>query len=378
MKDNIKHIGLFNASGCLSRQAIEGLLNSSLDKDALALVNKHLDECEFCRDAVEGAKAYSSASEFNAHVEEVNSFISKNFFKKDKKVRHILLPVVSVAASVAILIGVVIMLHSDKTSKEMVVAKSEKKENRQETLKGETKQQKVMTDSLSTRLSKPKRSEKSAPPLIKEESTIKNRFYSEKDEVVNDIASDDYWVLNDEATEMEEEGFVAAESEQKSKAEPMESIVIADAEKVSSEKQKSPAGMFKKREDGSERATKASVSTGNLYSLSEADRNETGKRYEMTCLTKVDKEPVFTGNKSADFVQYILSELSGSIQISGGTTIEFEIGTSGKVSDPGINSDMDESSKEKILKIVNSSPEWLPAYRHNKPVASRMKISFGK
>ena len=378
MKDSLKHIGLFNASGCLSQQAMEGLLNNSLDKDALALVNKHLDECEFCRDAVEGAKVYSSTSEFNAHVEEVNLFISKNFSKKKRKISSVLLPVVSVAASAAILISVIVMLHSHKNSKEMAVTGNEKKENQQEISKKEPFRQKVITDSISVQLSKPERSEKSAPPSIREESTIKNHFYNEKDKEVNDIDSDDYIILNDEAADIEEEGFLVPESENKSKAEPMESAVMADEENVSSEKQKSQAGLFKKREDASERAAKTSAATGNTYSLYEINRNETGMKYEMTCLTKVDEKPVFTGNKSADFVQYILSELSGSVQITETTTLEFEIDTSGKISDAGINSDLDESSKEKILKIVNSSPVWLPAYRHNNPVVCRMKISFDK
>jgi len=54
MKNNPDIKKLFLPSGCLQRQAMLDLINDKTDKTAYKAIKQHLEECELCRDAVDG------------------------------------------------------------------------------------------------------------------------------------------------------------------------------------------------------------------------------------------------------------------------------------------------------------------------------------
>ncbi len=55
-----EHPSLFTASGCLTPEAMEGFVFGTLTEEEQVLTGKHIDECEFCRDALEGIRQWIS------------------------------------------------------------------------------------------------------------------------------------------------------------------------------------------------------------------------------------------------------------------------------------------------------------------------------
>ena len=55
-----EHLSLFTASGCLTPEAMEGFVFGTMTEEEQTITGKHIDECEFCRDALEGIRQWIS------------------------------------------------------------------------------------------------------------------------------------------------------------------------------------------------------------------------------------------------------------------------------------------------------------------------------
>ena len=110
---NIYH--LFTPSGCLSVEGLQRYHTSTLPEGEKSVIKKHLDECELCRDALEGLALITDPSKLNTIVNEINKNLQNNLpTQPSSKSPSILKQPVYIlaAASVALLIGIFFYFNS--------------------------------------------------------------------------------------------------------------------------------------------------------------------------------------------------------------------------------------------------------------------------
>ena len=110
---------LFNDSGCLSQEALEGYLGHTLADDELKLVDEHLSSCPFCSDAIEGLseKSASYSPGVASHSRHINMRLRRQFnydpsrrqsSRRGPSLGNFLIPA---AASIIILLGIIGYFH---------------------------------------------------------------------------------------------------------------------------------------------------------------------------------------------------------------------------------------------------------------------------
>jgi TonB family protein len=115
-----KYQGLFTPSGCLTKEALDKYIDSSLSPDELHIVEEHISKCDLCADAVEGMKLISIPASVKSTIEEINSKlkarISRHNVSGNHKKRQISDKILylSVAATVILLVGWLIFLNLNK------------------------------------------------------------------------------------------------------------------------------------------------------------------------------------------------------------------------------------------------------------------------
>lgn len=119
MKDKSQNMELFTNQGCLTISAIKGIHIGNLSDKQLDEVNNHLNSCKLCQEAAEGVKNFNDIRDFEAGITELhNKWKSKSeepdFYNRNKRIK-----VLSVAATIAVLIGISLFyLLNEKKSKE--------------------------------------------------------------------------------------------------------------------------------------------------------------------------------------------------------------------------------------------------------------------
>ncbi|MDP4207174.1 MAG: TonB family protein [Bacteroidota bacterium] len=112
---------IFEASGCLSKEAFMAFLNGELPPEAHAAALSHIDGCPFCSDALEGFEIVPDQNKREAllakvdqsfhHLEGVTS-------KKSSKRRYLWIPV-SAAAGLLLLFGLFNLLIKPENKKQL-------------------------------------------------------------------------------------------------------------------------------------------------------------------------------------------------------------------------------------------------------------------
>ncbi len=369
MKNSERHIELFEISGCLKQKAIERWVQGTLSREDMKEVEKHISSCDFCRDALEGIKSYSSIDNFKNDIEIIHQNLEKTLFRGKRKVRSIFLPVISVAASVAIVISVFIIVKTDKSAKQIVTAEKEHAEKKTEAL--ETIQSGAIKDSvLPVGPRKPAAEKREMISTVKDntDSIVYDEYFFADFEA--DEAEEEIDVIADESIEITvDERYSYTEKEQDKPAElaPKASIVEESTKEQYSVESKS-GGFFK----GRKKANGQSSEEERIVELADYD----AVPYEMYIMSITDKAPVFQGNEINDFGRYILDKLPQSITIPGNSSLEFTVDSSGTIINAGINSDLEKEKEDSVLEIVYDSPAWIPAYSDKKAIDCNMKIIF--
>ena len=108
MKEN----ELFNLRGCLTLEALQALANKQLNTENSQKANQHIKECPLCADAMEGLQLSNNSS---AIVEELKSNIVEHANQpkigSTKTGKRFM--VLSLAASVALILGIYFLLPAD-------------------------------------------------------------------------------------------------------------------------------------------------------------------------------------------------------------------------------------------------------------------------
>lgn len=91
----------------------------------------------------------------------------------------------------------------------------------------------------------------------------------------------------------------------------------------------------------------------------------------------VDTKPTFQGGPANDFAKWVYShsvypEIAKENGVQGRVTLQFTIGTDGRVRDVKVLSSPDESLAREAVRVVSSSPKWEPGRQRDRPA----KVSY--
>lgn len=115
MNDSNTHINLFTKSGCLTTEALKGYSSNELSSLQKEEVDRHLESCELCTDAMEGLQLLSDPQKINSIVSEINKNLKSNILQKQLKKNTVpnRLFYYAAAASVIILFGLYFYLQNN-------------------------------------------------------------------------------------------------------------------------------------------------------------------------------------------------------------------------------------------------------------------------
>ncbi len=106
MTAGIQHIDLFTSQGCLSLSALKKGMRGELSVEQKEKVNTHLRTCELCRKALEGTGYFDDAGDFDRGIKELRNKWSHKHTTGKHFIRPMNIGLVSVAATVLLLIGI--------------------------------------------------------------------------------------------------------------------------------------------------------------------------------------------------------------------------------------------------------------------------------
>lgn len=109
-----RHIRLFTKQGCLTADAIQGIMKGELSVKQEEEVSKHLESCEFCREAIAGTVYFDDEKEFAGGISDLQRTWNARNKKKDKSFKVATAGLVSIAATFLVLVGVGIFYLGNK------------------------------------------------------------------------------------------------------------------------------------------------------------------------------------------------------------------------------------------------------------------------
>jgi hypothetical protein len=126
MKSASEHIVVFNESGCISHQGMNAYISGNCSDANRQRIERHLAECLFCSDALEGYLALENPAEvpvlLNNFKTELFAANSPHIRKSSGNFRSIF-PVIGIAASLIVVLSLVFIFQTAKkdTSVELAV-----------------------------------------------------------------------------------------------------------------------------------------------------------------------------------------------------------------------------------------------------------------
>ena len=105
MKKTVDINAIFTPQGCLSAEAIKGFIRGDLDPESIRRINQHIDGCELCREAVEGAPLFRDSRKYTKGLEKLDLRWRRRENSRRQLTRSTLAGLLSVAASVVVIIS---------------------------------------------------------------------------------------------------------------------------------------------------------------------------------------------------------------------------------------------------------------------------------
>lgn len=373
---------LFNDSGCLSQYALEHYRDHLLSAEDLRPVEKHLDSCQLCKDALEGISDMDGAnislselhedeanlSELNLSVSEpspyqtLNSYTNRinarlrNKFNYDPyrrrrnrqgpSLRNLFIPA---AASIIILVGVIAYFHYfSPENRELAMIESEKAP--------------VIMEEKET-------GEKAGVPPIPPAETRPAIGGIEKRESVNIIEYEEISENNEPAITVEDEVMevtvleedVPLKEETFAVAEQETDIIITEDEDLDEavvvypEEEMAGAGVVEDR------------------SMTAKSRAKGGqkKAQEEDLFVVVEEMPAFPGGMDSLFIflqNNICFPITEDTSVHSKVYVQFIVSKKGQIKDIRIIRSGGEEFDREVIRVLKLMPEWVPGRQRGKPI----------
>jgi TonB family protein len=358
-------------SNCLTAETINSFLTGRLNTKEMESVRKHIDECEFCADAVEGYKNMQLKDTILNTVEQLNREIDKRSVPKEYKLQSFTRKIIaysSLAASILILTGLFLLINNLKIRRATIVSdKLFLEKDKQPS--PEDQEQSEETGSLVTYDSFP--------------GDAENRITSPKEEILPVTGKSAFKTDNkSEIKEIMEQEVVASVPEAEGEKEIDIDMEIKEAEYQAPNMVIAPAvraaelsgplmydkgtGRNKDMLAKKEYSQTQEILTTQIQSNKDLLYDETGSII-------MDEMPRFENNGLEHFKEFVQENLqyprrAKNLRIEGKVFVKFAIDTTGRVVDTEIMNSADSLLNKEALRVINSSPLWTAGRQDGKPV----------
>jgi len=119
-KNNIEL--LFTSQGCLSAEAIRRYLSGELTAEELEGIDQHASGCKLCRSALEGGLLFEDAPQYSNGLEKMQRKWNRKTIKEPVLSKAAVAGILSVAASLIILIGLHLIIQGQRTQRAGYIA----------------------------------------------------------------------------------------------------------------------------------------------------------------------------------------------------------------------------------------------------------------
>jgi len=383
---------LFNDSGCLSQYALEHYRDHLLSAEDLSPVEKHLDSCPLCKDALEGIsdmeganESFSELHEDEANLSELNLSLSepspyqtlnsytnrinarlRNKFNYDPyrrrrnrqgpSLRNLFIPA---AASIIILMGVIAYFHYfSPENRELAMIESEKAPVIME--EKETGE-KAGVPPVPTTETRPTiggiASRESENITGDKKASVENEPVTPIDDGLAEVT------VSNEDDPLKAETFAVAEQET--------DIIIAEAEDVDEAEVVSPV---------EEMAGAGVVEDGSMTTKSRAKGGQK-KAQEENLFEVVEEMPAFPGGMDSLFIfleNNICFPITEDTSVHSKVYVQFVVSKKGQIKDIRIIRSGGEEFDREVIRALMLMPKWIPGRQRGKavPVLYTLPIKF--
>ena len=388
--------GLFNPSGCLTQDTLLRYTKAEVTNDELESIQMHLNNCEFCRDAVEGLASVQHVDQLTENIDTLKNDLKKKFDDRSPKQPAKTIQIrgriawIGAAASLIILIGFLyfltdqVVIKQPQTAEEISIGnetvppmpKAKNQVNHQaddqsvetEEVSGMGSAKNVSeipgkekTNTLETAnedISLPKRNGKLTPmkiqkPQISSADTQILKQLAEESEAQMETATSEAAIASTQPVEYYLGEVIVYNQEFEGIY--LDEAVVQDKAIRSAPKSAANSVMIKTESASSE---KKSPNT---------QRNENEHFF-----TVVDQMPQFPGGQ--EMLQRYLSEniqypaKAARLDIQGTVVISFIVEKDGLITNAKIIRGIGGGCDEEALRVILSMPAWQPALKEGKPM----------
>lgn len=394
-KENIK---LFTPAGCLTLETMKRYSASSLSSDEKTQVENHLENCELCRDALEGLMLVSDTDKLESIVSEINENLISNM-PSEKTARSVRLPnrfyYIAAAASVIILIGIFsyFKFYMQEQDSELSVVT-------EKTQTGQNEGYVSVDNKTNTEIADNKETEKPIPvaPEVNKEKVMENPVEDQNDIPVKVMEPDIKITMNETPVPESDDENIADVAEdvvlkQQSAIggieEPTEYVINGAAlngkgqnterlsfnEDQDTEKKQFNSGALDyqqaKGKKGRSNFAVESVSNNTIEEDSIPDD-------EIKVFTVAETQPEYPGGQDA-LLKYIEDNLvypdsAIAAGIKGNVYVSFIITETGKVEDAEVVRGIGGGCDEEALRLIKSMPDWIPGGQKGKPASVKLVL----
>ena len=361
---------------CLTVDAINSFLTGRLDTNEMELVRKHIEECEFCADAVEGYRSMQLTDTILNTVGQLNKEIDDISVPKQYKLQSFTKKIIaysSLAASILILIGLFLLIRNLKIRQATIVSdKLVLEEDKQPSQ--EAREQGKESGSLITYDSFPGDADIRIKTSAKEEIlpvTSKSDFKTYDKSEIKEITEQEA-IASIPETDVEKEIDIDMEMEEAEYQAPK----MAAAPAARAAELTGPTVYDKGKGRNKDVLAKKEYSQPQEILTTQMQSDE-DLLYDETIYLMMDELPRFENNGLEQFKKYVQNNLqypqrAKKLGIEGRVFVKFAIDSAGRVVDTEILNSADSLLNKEALRVINSSPQWTAGRKDGKPV----KVSY--
>ena len=333
---------MFNPNGCLKQSTIARFIDKRLDEKELQKVLSHLDACPLCKDAVEGISGVS-AVQFSEDMNKLRAEFYADSLDKDRKHSVRLVSIISAAASIIIILGVLFLYQRIRLNTDNNIAQSLESSEKPIVQAADSEKDVRLNEAA-----EPAQAERKKTALIESESM--DEAPVRKDNTGPLAASEP----------SQDNSFVEMESPLDEKeVEPDLTempVELSEEQSVSYDMQMSAAPTAEKR-------SKSAVNAG--FAKKEDAQAARSTLPARNALFVRDEKPVFQGGDILKFVEYLQDQLKNSGQLANmidtdSILISFIVDTLGRPENVKIIDRIDPEAEKEIIRLFRSSPDWRP------------------
>ncbi len=337
-----KSRNLLNQSGCLSREAVLAWLENRLSPGEKIVIEKHLEECILCREAIEGFESID-ASKVRAVFTDINTNMQQRLLQQEKRGLSRRMKLSLAAAVLLMLIGVFSLFKFGLVEKPVEIAQE---------------------------INQPKFEQQSPAPTQENTEEIQKKTSVNKP-VATRSFSNEKIAVKDKTTEREVEIQSLA-------AEPVTETLASDDEEQKEEKPAEEADAIAYNAPVAAKKSSEPVSVRSARYAEKALAVEYKDKTESTYYA-VQEPALFQGGDIAKFKTYVESKYAEATKgqdftSSGSLTVSFVVDKTGRVKDAFVVKGLETRTDSIVKVIVENSPVWQPGRQQGKAVNVNMVV----